>query len=69
MANKFGLIVFLVYLFVALYFINYPFNFLKIPEFVSNFETWIIFFGGLLIILGGINFLRASRMAKLNAPY
>jgi len=61
MVNKFATIGFFIYLLMGLYFINYPLNFIKIPEFVSNFETWIIFAGGILILVGGINYLRTSR--------
>lgn len=61
MVNKFATIGFFIYLLMGLYFINYPFNFIKIPEFVSSFEAWIIFVGGILILVGGINYLRTSK--------
>ena len=59
--GKGGLIGFLVYLILGLYFINSAFNFITLPEFVSNVDKWIMFFGGILIIVGGINYLRASK--------
>lgn len=61
MVNKFAIIGFFIYLLMGLYFINYPLNFIKIPEFVSGFEAWIIFVGGILILVGGINYLRTSK--------
>ena len=61
MAKKLGMIIFLVYMVFGLFFINYQLNFIKIPEFISIIEGWVIFVGGLLIFLGGINYFRASK--------
>ncbi|MBU0894087.1 MAG: hypothetical protein KKF48_04315 [Nanoarchaeota archaeon] len=55
------MIIFVVYLFFGIYFINYPFEIVKIPAFISTMESWLLFIGGILIIIGGINFFRASR--------
>jgi len=52
---------FLIYLAFGLYFINYHFQFLQIPDSVTKVDSWIIFVGGILVIIGGINYLRASR--------
>ena len=52
---------FVVSLAFAIYFINYPFNFFKVPESVLNFENWIAFVGGILILIGAVNFLRAGK--------
>jgi formate hydrogenlyase subunit 3/multisubunit Na+/H+ antiporter MnhD subunit len=49
------------YTIFGLYFLNYPLNLIKLPEAVSSIDPWIIFVGGILIILGGINYLRAGR--------
>ncbi len=51
----------LIYLIFAIYFINYPFALVKIPENISNFNEWIIFAGGILILFGAINYFRVSR--------
>ncbi len=60
------IIFFVVYLIIGLYFINYPFQFVKIPESISSIANqWIIFVGGILLIIGGINYLRASRQSPL----
>lgn len=45
----------------AAYFINYPFNFFKVPEPVLEFEKWIIFVGGILVLIGMVNLFRASK--------
>ena len=57
-------LVFILYLIFAIYFVNYPIHFLNIPEFFSVAEPWIIFFGGILILLGGIEYLRARKKKK-----
>lgn len=54
-------IFFLLYLVLGLYFINFGFNFMKIPAFLTSIDKWIIFVGGILLIFGGINSLRMSR--------
>ena len=59
--GKGGLIGFLVYLIFGLYFINSAFNFIILPEFVSSVDKWILLIGGILIVVGGINYLRASK--------
>jgi len=51
----------LLYLVFAVYLINYPFGLIPIPDVVSNFDKWIIFAGGILILFGAINYFRASR--------
>lgn len=53
--------VILIYFIFGVYFVNYHFKFLKIPEFISQFDSWIIFFGGLLLFLGAINYFRLQR--------
>jgi prolipoprotein diacylglyceryltransferase len=56
--------IFLIYLLFAFYFLNYPFSFVKIPDFFKPFESGIIFFGGLLVLLGGIEYLRARKKKR-----
>jgi Mg2+ and Co2+ transporter CorA len=57
-ANLFFL---LIYLLVGLYFVNYPFGLVSIPEQVSSYDQWIIFAGGILIMLGALNYFRIKR--------
>ena len=59
--RKVGVIIFLIYLVIGLYFINSVFNFYEIPEAISKFDEWIDLIGGILIILGGLNYLRLGR--------
>ena len=54
------LILFLVYLVFGLYFINQSIKYIEIPAFFNEINSWIFLIGGALIILGGINYLRAS---------
>ena len=61
-ANMF---IFLVYLVFGLYFINSTFSFILLPEFVLNIDKWIIFVGGILIILGAFNYLRTGKKLRL----
>lgn len=52
---------FVVSVIFAIFFINYPFAFFKIPETIMKFENWIIFVGGILILLGAINYMRVTK--------
>jgi len=45
----------------ALYFLNYPFSFFTVPESILKFENWIIFAGGILILIGMANYFRATK--------
>lgn len=64
MANKNKLFMLLLYLVLGLYFINYPFAFVEIPEYITNYERWIIFAGGVLILLGALNHMKFSGKEK-----
>ncbi|MFA5952969.1 MAG: hypothetical protein WC812_00060 [Candidatus Pacearchaeota archaeon] len=55
---------FLLHLIFGLYLINVPIQFVKIPASFSVVNTWIIFVGGILVLFGGINYLRASRYSN-----
>jgi len=52
---------FLVYLIFGLYLINSSFNFITMPAFIQSIESWLILISGVLVIIGGINYLRASK--------
>jgi len=51
----------LLYILFALYFINYPLGIIKIPESFSSVEPWIIFIGGILLVIGGFSYFRKGR--------
>ncbi len=60
-----GVIFFVIYLVFALYFLNTPFNFFKIPESFAIVNNWIVFIGGILILFGAFNYYRARRYRPL----
>jgi cytochrome c biogenesis protein CcdA len=64
--NKVSILGFVLYLIFGIYLLNVPFNFIFLPEFISNINDWIIFVGGILIIVGGINYLRANKKSYSN---
>ena len=53
MRNKGAVIGFLIYLIFGLYFFNNSLNFINLPEFISSLDNWIVFVGGVLLLLGG----------------
>jgi predicted membrane channel-forming protein YqfA (hemolysin III family) len=54
-------LLFILFLVFGLYFLNYGFSFIPLPKAMDSINKWIITAGGVLILLGGINYLRASR--------
>ena len=58
-------LLFLIYILFGVYFINYGIEFYTIPEVISEFNKWIIFAGGILILFGGINYLRTSKKHQI----
>ncbi len=56
-----NIFVFAAYLVLGIYFINIPFQFVKIPEYISKFDEWVIFAGGILMLFGAINYFRVKR--------
>ena len=54
-------LMFLFYLILSFYFVNFAFEFVKIPEFVKQFDNWIVFVGGIFLFIGGINFIKTKR--------
>jgi len=49
--------IFLIFLILALYFVNMSLDFVKILK----IEDWIVLIGGILIFIGGFNFLKVKR--------
>ena len=62
--GKGAIIGFIVYVVFGLYFINSTFNFISLPEFILNIDKWIVLVGGVLIVAGGINYLRAGKKSS-----
>jgi len=56
--NTFTIVIYLIF---GIYFISQPFQFFQIPDSASLIEPWIIFIGGILIIIGAINYFRVRR--------
>jgi predicted membrane channel-forming protein YqfA (hemolysin III family) len=59
--GKAAMIGFFVYLIFGLYLLNSSFNFITMPAFIQSIENWLVLISGVLVIIGGINYLRASR--------
>ena len=59
--GKAGIIIFSIHLVIGVYLLNLVFNFYKIPEAISQFNEFITLIGGILILLGGIRYLRFGR--------
>jgi hypothetical protein len=60
--KKGSMIMFLIYAIFGAYFIISSLELFSLPEFFSNFNKWITLVGGILIILGGFNYLRINRL-------
>lgn len=57
-----GLWIAILYFVLGIYFLNAPFNFIKFPEFIFKVANpWIVFIGGILLLVGGFNYLRIRR--------
>ena len=61
MAKGRTIVLCLVYFVFGLYFITSSFNFFEMPEIIFNIDKWLTLVGGILIIIGGINYFRASK--------
>ncbi len=53
--------IFLGFLILGAYFVNFPFNFMKVPEFVLQYNAWIIFAGGIFMLLGALYYFKSKR--------
>lgn len=56
-------IFFIICLVFALYLINYQFKFFVAPESVLKYENWILFVGGVLLLIGAFNFIKPNKNA------
>ncbi len=59
-----SILAFLLYLIFGLYLVNYHLAFIEIPKSLSVAEGWIIFAGGVLLLIGAVNVLRIKRLKK-----
>ena len=57
----YSITLFIVYLIFGIFLLNVPLGIIPMPDFIQAIENWIIFIGGVLIIIGGINHFRARR--------
>ncbi|MFW6225724.1 MAG: hypothetical protein ACOC3V_02040 [bacterium] len=55
------LFLFLFYILIGVYIANISEEFFIVPEFIYDFNSIILFIGGILLIIGGINYLRISK--------
>lgn len=55
---------FLIYVVVGAYLVNSQIEFLEIPEFVVNLESWIIIFAGILLLFAAVNIFRIHKANK-----
>jgi hypothetical protein len=51
----------IVYLIFGVYFLNHPFQLIKIPSFIIGVNDWIIFIGGIFMLIGAVNSIRIGR--------
>lgn len=61
MSGNFRVIGFIVYLLFGLYLINSSFNFISIPDFIQSVDKWIILAAGVLVIIGGLSYLKTKK--------
>ena len=54
-------IIFVVYLVFAVYLANFSIDFIKIPEFILKYNNIIFLISGILLLIGGINYLRVMK--------
>lgn len=49
------------YLVIGIYFLNYPFQLIKIPEFIIGINDWIMFVAGIFMLIGAFNSIKVGR--------
>ena len=57
MIKKRTIVIFVIYLLLGLYLINLSINYITISQGIKDFETWIFFISGMLLIFASIKFL------------
>ncbi len=61
MAQGMGMFGFIIYLVFGLYFLNMSLSFITMPAFLTDINSIISFVAGALLVVGGINFMRAGK--------
>jgi len=61
-------VIFLLNLVFGIYIIASALELAALPESLVKLDKWIFVIGGILIIIGGINYLRARKRNKYNLP-
>jgi hypothetical protein len=56
-AKVFVVLIFLMYLLVGLYLVNFSFLWVPIPKGIKFLENWVLLAGGVLVIISGIKYL------------
>lgn len=51
-------IVFVIYLILGLYLLNFALGIIGMPNFIVSNESWVFLISGILLIFGGFGFLR-----------
>jgi len=51
----------ILYFVIGAYLLNIGLGFITMPSFITSVESWIIFLGGIFLIVGGINAFRLRR--------
>ncbi len=57
----FTIIILALHVAIGLYLLNLSFSFYSVPELITEFNDLIILAGGVLVLFGGLNFLRTIR--------
>ncbi|MBT4375932.1 hypothetical protein HOD29_01000 [archaeon] len=57
-------ILFALYVLVGLYITNLSFEFMTFPELFINFNSWIILVGGILCLIGALNYLKMANTRR-----
>ncbi|MEK6757901.1 MAG: hypothetical protein AABX88_02120 [Nanoarchaeota archaeon] len=55
--------IFLIYVVVGAYLLNFAFKFYEFPAAISKIHIYVVGIAGILVILGGINYLRLQPMS------
>jgi len=58
---KIKVLLFLIYIIFGIYFLNFQFPLLEVPSFVVKFNNWIVFFGGILLLISAFKNLRRAK--------
>ena len=61
MANKFKIGILILHLIFGFYLINFFLDFIVMPEAINQINDILLAFSGILVVLGGINFLRTGK--------